>query len=156
MILYHGSNTAFNKFDLSFCKPGKDFGKGIYLTTNKSQAVRWAQLKNGHYLYKCRIHDKSLENLTHIVLPEYDEEWLEMISLCRTGMYEPDADIVSGRLADNTYNKMVEALTMYMSGEIDTDTALKKIRSLRKGSDQFCFKTQKALDLLTIVDVELV
>lgn len=156
MILYHGSSAAFDRFDLSYCKPGKDFGKGIYLTTNKAQAARWANLKNGHYLYKCRIRDKNLESLSHIALPEYNEEWPETIVSCRTGLYEPDADIISGRLADNTYDKMLEALTMFMSGEADVKATLKTIRSFRKGSDQYCFKTQKALDLLSIVDVELV
>lgn len=32
MKLYHGSNTAITRIDLTRCKPYKDFGQGFYLT----------------------------------------------------------------------------------------------------------------------------
>lgn len=38
MILYHGSNVKINEINLSLCKPNKDFGKGFYLTSVRSQA----------------------------------------------------------------------------------------------------------------------
>ena len=42
MELYHGSTYDFTEIDLSKARKGKDFGLGYYLTTNKSQAIRWA------------------------------------------------------------------------------------------------------------------
>lgn len=51
MILYHGSNTEVNKINLSICKPFRDFGKGFYLTSIRSQAEnmakRTARIKGG-------------------------------------------------------------------------------------------------------------
>jgi hypothetical protein len=38
ILLYHGSNRDFNTIDLSKSKDKRDFGKGFYLTTYKSQA----------------------------------------------------------------------------------------------------------------------
>lgn len=39
MILYHGSNVAIDEIDLSKLRPGKDFGKGFYLSADKQQAI---------------------------------------------------------------------------------------------------------------------
>ena len=32
MILYHGTNMAFDAIDLKKSKPNKDFGQGFYLS----------------------------------------------------------------------------------------------------------------------------
>lgn len=45
MILYHGTNIAFETIDLSKSKPNKDFGQGFYLTTDKNQAIEMAKAK---------------------------------------------------------------------------------------------------------------
>ena len=37
--LYHGSNIAIEKIDLSRSKRGKDFGQGFYLNANPDQAM---------------------------------------------------------------------------------------------------------------------
>ena len=45
MLLYHGSNTDIQDIDLKKCRPYKDFGKGFYLTPDRTTAVRMAQKK---------------------------------------------------------------------------------------------------------------
>ena len=40
--LYHGSNVAIEKIDLSRSKRGKDFGQGFYLNANPDQAMAMA------------------------------------------------------------------------------------------------------------------
>lgn len=45
MILYHGSNTNINTIDLTKGWRYKDFGKGFYLTPDKTTATRMAQKK---------------------------------------------------------------------------------------------------------------
>ena len=42
MKLYHGTNIAFDKIDLSLSKPCKDFGAGFYLSDNRQQAEELA------------------------------------------------------------------------------------------------------------------
>ena len=39
MILYHGTNKAFDTIDLTKSKPNKDFGQGFYLSREYSQAM---------------------------------------------------------------------------------------------------------------------
>ena len=43
MILYHGTNVAFDSIDLNKSKPNKDFGKGFYLSADYEQAMAMAQ-----------------------------------------------------------------------------------------------------------------
>ena len=43
MKLYHGSNVAIDVIDLSKSRPGKDFGKGFYLSADKQQANEMAE-----------------------------------------------------------------------------------------------------------------
>jgi hypothetical protein len=43
MIVYHGSNIIIENIDLNKCRPYKDFGKGFYCTTIKSQAELMAK-----------------------------------------------------------------------------------------------------------------
>ena len=43
MILYHGSNIAIDRINLSLSKPYKDFGKGFYATDIRSQAEDMAR-----------------------------------------------------------------------------------------------------------------
>ena len=40
--LYHGSNVAIERIDLSRSKRGKDFGQGFYLNANPEQAMEMA------------------------------------------------------------------------------------------------------------------
>ncbi|MDR1405854.1 MAG: DUF3990 domain-containing protein, partial [Prevotellaceae bacterium] len=43
MKVYHGSNTAIDEIDLEKCQWGKDFGRGFYVTSLRSQAEAWAK-----------------------------------------------------------------------------------------------------------------
>lgn len=45
MILYHGTNVAFDTIDLQKSKPNKDFGKGFYLSADYNQAMAMANIK---------------------------------------------------------------------------------------------------------------
>ena len=48
--LYHGSNVAIDKIDLSKGHINKDFGKGFYLTTLPQQAMEMAKRKARQFL----------------------------------------------------------------------------------------------------------
>lgn len=42
--LYHGSNIAIDRIDLTIGRKGKDFGQGFYLSPDLKQAQRMAQI----------------------------------------------------------------------------------------------------------------
>ncbi len=46
LVLYHGTNVAFDEIDLSKSRNRRDFGKGFYCTILENQAKEWA-----HRLY---------------------------------------------------------------------------------------------------------
>ena len=60
MILYHGSNTAFNVIDLGKGLPAKDFGRGFYLTDSLECAEKTARQRvarlGGAPRFICRGH----------------------------------------------------------------------------------------------------
>ena len=43
MKVYHGSNIRIETIDLSKSKPGKDFGRGFYVTKLREQAEEMAK-----------------------------------------------------------------------------------------------------------------
>ena len=45
MKLYHGSNIAIEKIDLSQGRPAKDFGRGFYLSGDQSPAYIFSILQ---------------------------------------------------------------------------------------------------------------
>lgn len=65
MILYHGTNHAFDKIDLLKSKPNKDFGRGFYLSPNYEQALNMANVKR-----------EQLQDGEPIVITyEVDDKW---------------------------------------------------------------------------------
>ena len=54
MILYHGTNVAFDCIDLSKSKPNKDFGQGFYLSADYDQAMAMAKVKVDQLEYKSK------------------------------------------------------------------------------------------------------
>jgi hypothetical protein len=45
MKVYHGSYTAIETIDFSFCHKKRDFGRGFYVTKIRTQAEYWATRK---------------------------------------------------------------------------------------------------------------
>ena len=43
LVLYHGSNIAFDEIDLGKSHNRRDFGRGFYCTVLESQAEEWAK-----------------------------------------------------------------------------------------------------------------
>ena len=43
--VYHGSYVKIDEPNLSFCRAGRDFGRGFYVTKIRSQAEQWAVRK---------------------------------------------------------------------------------------------------------------
>ena len=73
MILYHGTNVAFDTIDLQKSKPNKDFGKGFYLSADYNQAMAMGNIKV-----------EQLEYGSPIVLAfEVDELLLEELNVKR-------------------------------------------------------------------------
>ena len=153
-MLYHGTGNYFSKISLDKARDFKDFGKGFYLTTVREQAIDWAEKRAGKrdraYVYAYSLKGATIKEdfriLEHL---RYTEEWLDLVTECRTNAYEPEYDIIYDRMADGDTDSIVRN---YKAGKISATWALNDIRKWRGAHDQYCFKSEKAIRLLDRIE----
>ena len=176
MTLYHGSYVPIETIDLNYSSSRKDFGKGFYLTSDISQAQRFIStaiqkaLRSGElnaqqtfgYVSSFVFHGNPLE-LNYFDFQEPDEKWLRFVAFNRANnldaeflaTLEPgifEADIISGKVANDKTNPTITAYLGGVFGELSDRIAIETaIRILRPNElkDQFCFLTQRAIQCLT-------
>lgn len=149
MIVYHGSNIVVEKPDVNHSFRPLDFGKGVYVTTVREQAVRWANRKavvNGSTpilnVYEMSEFPASLLKKS---FPDDLEEWMNFVCDCRDGKPEyAKYDIIMGKVAND---KVFRVVDMYHSGIWDLKRALEEIK-VYPNYDQIAFITQRAIDIL--------
>ncbi len=178
MLLYHGSYTAIRDIDLSKCKKGLDFGQGFYLTASYQQAVKYIPLSvkkasrihiidadynsDDGILSVYRFH--SDPNLLHHGFQTADAEWLHFVAANRETSLFPkllakysSADIITGKIADDqTAKTLMQYIGKFYGtpGSLEADTAAVKQLVPERLQDQFCFKTQDAINCLEFVRSE--
>ena len=109
MILYHGSNIIVAKPKLVQQNRFLDFGYGFYTTTNKTQAVSFAdkvtkRRKAGQRAVSIFQIDEAVAFSECSVLrfDEPDEAWLDFVSDNRSGNYEGESyDFIFGPVAND-------------------------------------------------------
>ena len=151
MILYHGTNTAFSKIDLSRSKDKRDFGKGFYTTTIYEQAEKWAKNQfirfGGEGNFVKVFEFNPTKDLKILEFKSMNKEWLEFVKENRIkGGVVHNYDIVRGPVAnDNT----MRTIALYISGIYTTEQAIQQL-SFFKVNDQISFHTEKALTCLNL------
>ena len=152
MIVYHGSDVIVETPDVDHSFRPLDFGKGFYVTTNREQAVRWANrkadLKNSKTayvnVYELLSDDSELRVKT---FSDDLQEWIDFVCACRDGGTEyQDYDVIKGKVAND---KVFRVVDLYREGIWDKERALEEIK-VYPGYDQIAFITQKAIDKLLV------
>ena len=155
MILYHGSNLVVEKPKLVLQNRFLDFGFGFYTTTNKVQAISFAE----------KVYKRKNEGTKQVSIYEIDEKrifaecsvlrfdsaneaWLDFVALNRSGNYIGEAyDIIYGPVAnDDVYT----TFTLYQAGVLTKEQTLEALK-IKKLYDQMVFATEKALSFLKFV-----
>lgn len=146
LVLYHGSNIAFDEVDLSKSHNRRDFGRGFYCTVLETQAREWAhrlymrQFFGGEYVYQFIFHQTEDLKVKHF--NALDENWLEFIKENRIkGGIQHKYDVVIGPVADDN---TMETVQLYMSGILKASEAVERLR-YNKINNQVSFHTPKAL-----------
>ena len=150
MILYHGSTEIVEKPRILESARMLDFGKGFYTTTNREQAIRWAQKVS----VRRKVDEKFIsvyefdlnaaeKELTILRFDQPDAVWLDFVSACRSGK-RPDKeyDLVFGPVADDN---VYATLQLYELGILDKEETLKRLK-IESLFDQILFHTEKALE----------
>lgn len=159
--LYHGSNVAIERIDLSMSKRGKDFGKGFYLNANPEQAIEMAVRKSrllneGYPTLSCFEfdHDLAVKNGLEIkVFPDYSEEWAEFVVLNRRNNSDNPAhpyDIVIGPIADDTVGVQIRR---YIMGYLSASALVEELKYKGNHSIQYFFGTLRALEFLKHIEL---
>ena len=151
MILYHGTNTDFDRIDFRKCKPNKDFGCGFNLTDIKQQAIEMAVRRTsfeekGSPVVQEYEFDESLlssKDLKVKIFKGISNEWAEFIIANRKakGKRVHDFDIVIGPIADDS---VVFQINLFMLHFITIEELVKRLE-YKKLNSQYFFGTEKAI-----------
>ena len=160
MVLYHGSNMTVSEPKLVEQNRFLDFGYGFYTTTNKEQAVGFAdkvtkRRREGIRTVSVYELDEKMAfsqcSLLRFDAP--DEAWLDFVAENRQGTYQgKQHDLIYGAVAnDDVYR----TITLYMTGVLDKEQTLAALK-IRKLFNQLVFATEKSLQYLHFEGRELV
>ena len=166
MKVYHGSYTAIENIDFSFCRKKRDFGSGFYVTKLFSQAEYWATRKGEDndmegIVTEFEFDDSFYEDRDLKVLrfEGYSEKWLDFIvanRLNNTKQQIHDYDIIEGPVADDDIATRVYD---YLKRKVSKQQFLKEL-SRKIPTHQICFCTVQSLQALElntgIIDVETI
>ena len=175
MLLYHGSYTSIPHIDLSYCEKGLDFGRGFYLTSSYEQAYNYVQLsvRKAKRFGKVPQDFNPDDGQVSVYKFHYDPNllaycfsgatiaWLHFVAANRKGNLFPQLltkfstiDIVAGKIADDQTAKTLQFYISEVFGKPGTPKADKfAIGELlpNRLKDQFCFRTQEAINHLEFV-----
>lgn len=155
MILYHGSNVAVPKPKLIPQNRFLDFGFGFYTTTNKMQAIAFADK-----VYKRHRKGRRIANIyeldeqvafTECSILRFDspgETWLDFVSENRSGNYNGQAyDLIYGPVAnDDVYT----TFALYSAGVLTKEQTLESLK-IKKLYNQLVLTSEKALSYLKFI-----
>ncbi len=152
LLIFHGSNIAFDKIDLRKSHNRRDFGRGFYCTILETQAREWARRlhmryqSGGEYVYQYLFRQTEDLNIKHFTA--LNEEWLEFIKENRIkGGIQHLYDVVIGPVADDN---TMETVQLYLSGILTTKEAVERLR-YSKINNQVSFHTEAACKNLEFV-----
>lgn len=155
MILYHGSNLVVSEPKLVAQNRFLDFGYGFYTTTNKTQAVGFAdkvtkRRKEGVPTVSVYEIDeeKAFSECSVLRFDAPDEAWLDFVSANRAGQYVGMAyDFIYGPVADDD---VYTTFTLYTAGVLTKEQTIETLK-VKKLYNQLVLTTDKALSYLKFI-----
>lgn len=157
MILYHGSNVVVAEPRLVRQNRFLDFGFGFYATTNKTQAIGFAE----------KVTKRRKEGTKTVSIYELDEDaafaacsvlrfdspneaWLDYVSENRSGSYTGKTyDFIYGPVADDD---VYTTFTLYTAGLLTKEQTVEALK-IKKLYNQLVLSTEKALSYLKFIGI---
>ena len=145
MKLYHASTVAVEHPDVSHSRPNLDFGRGFYLTDRYDQVLRYAErfTRRGKSAFVSEYElDENLGDFVVKRFEEYDEEWLDYVSVCRHGgTPEQKYDAVEGGVAND---RVFNTVDLYFADVISKAEALGRLK-YEKPNHQICILNEELM-----------
>ena len=155
MIVYHGSNVIVSEPKLIQQNRFLDFGFGFYTTTNKMQAIGFAdkvtkRRKEGSKVVSIYELDeeKAFTQCSVLQFESANEAWLDFVSENRVGNYKGKAyDFIFGPVAnDDVYI----TFTLYAAGVLTKEQTLEALK-IKKLYNQLVLTSEEALSYLKFI-----
>ncbi len=132
-----------------------DFGFGFYTTTNKAQAIGFAekvtkrrnQGEKAVSIYEID-ETKAFSECTLLYFDKPDEAWLDFLCDNRSGQYHGDSyDFIFGPVADDD---VYTTFTLYTAGVLPKGQTLEALK-IKRLYNQLVLTSEKALSYLNFV-----
>ena len=158
MIICHGSNVVVEQPKIMQGERMLDFGTGFYTTSNKEQAIRWAQRVSERREPKDQLlsiyeFDIEAAQRDHAII-RFDEpngEWLDFVCANRSGREAANPyDVAIGAVTDD---KVYTVVQYYENGVYDKAEAIKRLK-VEELFNQILFHTEKSLIYCRFVGYE--
>lgn len=156
MELYHGSNVPVFNPKLIESDRKLDFGSGFYLTSSRDQAGRWANLttmrrgKGKPTITVFRRDETEVKNLSVLHFKSANESWLNFIATNREGKSSDQKwDLVIGPVAND---RTMPVIRLFLAKVYTVSETLRRLLP-QKLDDQYTFRTEKAIDTLSFLEV---
>lgn len=155
MVVYHGSNVVVSEPRLIKQNRFLDFGFGFYTTTNKAQAISFAEKvtkrreegQKAVSIYEID-EDKAFSECKLLKFDSANEAWLDFVSENRSGSYSGNAyDLIYGPVANDD---IYRTFTLYTAGLLTKQQTLDALK-VKELYDQLVFATEKALSYLYFI-----
>ena len=152
MIIYHGSNVVVSEPKLIQQNRFLDFGFGFYTTTNKVQAISFADKvtkRRQHGAKEVSVYEldeeKAFSECSVLRFDSANEAWLDFVSENRSGNYSGEEhDFVFGPVAnDDVYT----TFTLYTAGVLTKEQTLEALK-VKKLYNQLVITTEHGLSYL--------
>jgi len=155
MILYHGSNLTVSEPKLVKQNRYLDFGFGFYTTTNKTQAIGFAdkvtkRRKEGSRTVSIYEIDenKAFQECAVLRFDVPNGDWLDFVSENRAGTYSGmNYDFVYGPVADDD---VYTTFALYTAGILSREQTIDALK-VKKLYNQLVLTSEKALSYLKFV-----
>lgn len=155
MILYHGSNVIVSEPKLIEQNRFLDFGFGFYTTTNKTQAIGFAdkvtkRRKDGEKSVSIYEIDeiRAFRECCVLHFDSANEAWLDFVSENRSGNYTGESyDFIFGPVAnDDVYT----TFTLYSAGVLTKEQTLEALK-IKRLYNQLVLASERALSYLKFI-----
>lgn len=157
LVVYHGSNVVVSCPKLIVHNRFLDFGSGFYTTTNRAQAIGFAEKvtkrrKDGEKTVTIYEIDevKAFGNCSLLRFERPNEAWLDFVYRNRFGNYAKcDYDLIFGPVAnDDVYT----TFSLYASGFLTKEQTLEALK-VKTLYNQLVLTSEKALSYLNFVGI---
>ena len=177
--LYHGSYVHIPQPELRKCRPGKDFGRGFYLTTSREQAVKFVRISVRNAIREGKVENSrdfgilnryhywgSTEQLKVFEFRETDARWLHCVAGYRKKGSFPEEinfwqqyDILVGKIADDQTNLVITTYIDGLYGAVGSrraDEIAIGFLEPERLQNQICLRTEKAIKTIRFEKYETI